>query len=86
MQEVLFFPPNRLRLSSKKIADLLEDFDYTRLPKTSTFRFFGAQRKSMRIELSSLNYRSLADHANYYEKSFTTTIMQILVLEGAWKN
>jgi hypothetical protein len=85
-QEILFFPPARLRVSSQRISDLIEGFDYTKLPQTSTFPYRGQQRKSMRIEVDKLSYESLADHCNYYGKSFSTAIMQSLVMAGVWKH
>ncbi len=82
MQQILFFPPARIKVSSHKIATLIEDLDYRRLPETSEFKYFGQQRRAMRVEVSELSYKSLVDHCNYYGKSFSTVIMQALTLKG----
>ncbi len=85
MQEILFFPPDRLRITSQKLKIILEDFDYQLLPETSIFKH-KHQVKMMRIEVGDLTYRSLLDHCDFYEKSFTTAIMQALTISNIWKS
>jgi hypothetical protein len=83
MQEIIFFPPDSLRVTSHGIKIILEDFDYRLLPEASAFKH-NCRRKSMRIEVSDLTYRSLLDHCEFYEKSFTTAIMQVLVFSNIY--
>jgi hypothetical protein len=82
MQEILFFPPDKLRVTSQKISTILEGFDLSRLPETDRFRYGSIRRKSMRIQVGDLTYRALTDHCDFYGKSFSTAIMQRLALVG----
>jgi hypothetical protein len=84
VREINFFAPHRLRVSCANIVELLTDFDYTQLPETTTVSYRNQQRKLIHVELSDLDHRSLVDHCEYYGKSFTTTIMQVLIFKGVW--
>lgn len=85
MRDIIFFPPARMKATGKKVATILEGFDWTKLPHAETFKHDGRGRRHMKVEMSELDYRSLSDHCDFYGKSFSTAIMQALVIAGVWK-
>ena len=80
MRVIRVYLPVDLNISDEKIADLLEDFDYRQLPEDSNFDHRRQRREVRQISLSPLGQAELADHCQFYGKSFTTAIMQSLTL------
>jgi hypothetical protein len=85
MRTACFFPPEDLLLSSEEIADHLNDFDWRKLPEYPIFHYHRIRRKHLSITFTDLGYESLNDHCEYYEKSFSTAIMQALVILGFYE-
>ena len=86
MRTIRFFAPVDLPVLSEQVSDLMNDFDWSQLPESSFFYYQGLPRKSVTITLSDLGYASILDYSQYHHKSFSTTIMQALVLLEIYEN
>ena len=86
MRTVRFFASVDLPVLSEQVSDLLNEFDWSQLPEYSFFYYRGVPRRSMAITFSDLGYASIRDYSEYHHKSFSTTIMQALVLLEIYGN
>jgi hypothetical protein len=80
MRTVRFFPPVDLPITGEQVADLIDGFDWRKLPEYPIFHYHQVPRKSMSITFSDLGYASINDYCQYHDKSFSTAIMQALVI------
>ncbi len=86
MPAIKVYLPVDLKLSDERIAELLEDFDYRKLPENPKFNYCGRRREPRQIALSKLGRAEINYHCGFYEKSFTTAIMQALTTLNLYRS
>jgi hypothetical protein len=69
-----------LPITGEQVADLIDGFDWRKLPEYPVFHYHQVPRKSMSITFSDLGYALIDDYCRYHDKSFSTAIMQALAI------
>lgn len=75
---VTFYPPKDLKITPKKLSEYLEGFKWNDLPREFTRNYMTKPRRIASFQLDKIDRLELADHCDFYGKSFTSAIMQAL--------
>jgi hypothetical protein len=81
---VTFYPPTDLKIMPKKLSSCLEGFEWSKLPSQSHRTYGNKPRRVVAFSLEKIDRLELADHCDYYGKSFTWAIMQALISLGLY--